>query len=321
MTIGELMAQVAVAGAVAAGMVEAMVRLWRVRDPAQALQLRRLALVLPLLLPGAKGLGAALGLSLGLPALFEVRPWLSLDLPGLGRAWAVAAALGLVTTALFIIQELLPALRARGCDREDAPVGAGEEGAALQTAARKVREAFGDCMPAVGLAAEGGLVACVGGGRRAGLLVSRELVRLLGPEELAAVLAHEAAHALRGDLRAAWPWFIVRALQCFSPAALLMFRWTLADQERAGDRLAAARGGGPGPLASALRKVSAASHRPGPYGARRRLLLRAGMAWEEDLVHRRLADLESAPAAPARWWGWRMGAAAAAVSGILAFVR
>jgi len=63
MGAAELMAAVAVQGALAAGMVEALIRLWRVEAPEQALQLRRLALALPVLLSGltwgAVGFGLA----------------------------------------------------------------------------------------------------------------------------------------------------------------------------------------------------------------------------------------------------------------------
>jgi Zn-dependent protease with chaperone function len=315
------MGVVAVQGAVAAAMVEALLRLWRVEDPGQALQLRRLVLALPVLVSGLTWTAAALGLAPGFPVLFEVRPWLSLPLPGGGRAWAVGAAVAAGSASLFALQELLPALARRPPGmRRGRPYRAGEL-PALDAALVEVRAAYGAWVPSVRVTEEGDPMACLAGAWRMRLLVSRRLVAMLTPRELSAVLAHEAAHALRGDLRAGWAWFVLRALQAFSPAALLIFRWILADQERACDRLAVSRTGDAPALASALEKVEAATAPPLPRGAIRRFLRRAGTAWEVRLAERRLRDLRRGDlAAPVLWWPWRLAAATLGLGGVLALV-
>jgi Zn-dependent protease with chaperone function len=316
------MAAVAVQGLVAAGMVEALIRLWRVEVPEQALQLRRLALVLPLLVPAVARLPAALGLPLPVPILFDVRRWLHLALPGGARLGVVAAAVAVVSAALFTFQELLPALIRSPWTTRGARRYREGELAALDAALAAVAPAFGGRIPPVWMAEEGGPMACVAGPWRPRLLISRRLVAILAPGELRAALAHEAAHTLRDDLRTGWAWFGLRAIQCFSPAALLEFRWTLRDQERACDRVAAARTGEPAALASALHKVHAATAPPRPAGAVGRLLVRAGNAWEERVAGRRLADLQrSEPPAALPWWRWRLAAAASAAIAVLALVR
>jgi Zn-dependent protease with chaperone function len=316
------MAAVAVQGLVAAGMVEALIRLWRVEAPEQALQLRRLTLILPLLAPAVIWLPAVLGLPLPAPILFDVRRWLNLTLPGGPRLGAVAAAVAMISAALFTFQEFLPALirhprASRGARRY-------REGelAALDAALAAVAPAFGGRVPPVWIADDGGPMACVAGPWRPRLLISRRLVALLAPGELRAALAHEAAHTLRDDLRTGWAWFGLRAIQCFSPAALLEFRWTLRDQERACDRVAAARTGEPASLASALRKVHAATAPPRPAGLVGRLVVRAGTAWEERVAGHRLDDLlRDEPPAALPWWRWRLAAAASAAIGVLVLVR
>ncbi len=322
MRVSEVMAAVAVQGLVAAGMVEALIRLWRVEVPEQALQLRRLALVLPVLGPALAWAPVFLGLAPQAPNLFEVRPWLDLTLPGGARLGVVAAVVAVASAALFVLQELVPALTRHPWVIRGARVYTGGDLPALDVALAAVAAAFGGGIPRVRIADDGGPMACVAGPWRPQLLVSRRLVALLAPEELRAALAHEAAHALRDDLRAGWAWFGLRAIQCFSPAALLEFRWTLRDQERACDRVAAARTGEPAALASALRKVHAATAPPPPAGALGRFLVRAGTAWEERLAARRLEDLLRGDAlGPLPWWRWRLAAAASALVGVLALVR
>jgi Zn-dependent protease with chaperone function len=318
----EVMAAVAVQGLVAAGMVEALIRLWRVEAPEQALQLRRLALILPLLAPAVIWLPAVLGLPLPAPILFDVRRWLNLTLPGGSRLGVVAAAVAMISAALFTFQEFLPAMvRHPRASRGGRRYREGEL-AALDAALAAVAPAFGGRVPPVWIADDGGPMACVAGPWRPRLLISRRLVALLAPGELRAALAHEAAHTLRHDLRTGWAWFGLRAIQCFSPAALLEFRWTLRDQERACDRVAAARTGEPASLASALRKVHAATAPPRPAGAVGRFLVRAGTAWEERVARHRLADLQRGELpAPLPWWRWRLAAAASAVIGVLVRVR
>jgi Zn-dependent protease with chaperone function len=316
------MAAVAVQGVVAAGMVEALIRLWRVEAPEQALQLRRLALILPLLAPAVIWLPAVLGLPLPAPILFDVRRWLKLTLPGGPRLGVVAAAVAMISAALFTFQEFLPALIRHPRGSRGARRYRQGELAALDTALAAVAPAFGGRVPPVWIADDGGPMACVAGPWRPRLLISRRLVALLAPGELRAALAHEAAHTLRDDLRTGWAWFGLRAIQCFSPAALLEFRWTLRDQERACDRVAAAHTGEPASLASALRKVHAATAPPRPAGAVGRLLARVGTAWEERVAGHRLDDLfrDELPA-PLPWWRWRLAAAASAVIAVLVLVR
>jgi len=224
---------------------------------------------------------------------------------------------------LFLGQELLPALVRHGEAGRGARPYRARELPALDAALTDVAAAFGSLVLPVWITTEdGGPVACVAGPWRPRLLVSRRLVALLDPPELAAALAHEAAHTLRRDLRAGWIWFALRALQGFSPAALLEYRLTLRDQESACDRVAAARTGDPAALASALRKVHGATPPARGAGALRRLVLTVGTAWEERLLGRRLALLaRRRPPAPLTAWRWRLGAATLAVGAALALVR
>lgn len=317
-----MMAAVAVQGLVAAGMVEALIRLWRVEAPEQALQLRRLALILPVLVPPASWALAIVSPPYPALILFDVRRWVHLSLAGGVRLGVVAGAVATASAGLFAFQELLPALLRHPSLMRGARAYRAGELPALDAALAAVGAAFGGSLPPVWIAQAGGPMACVAGPWRPRLLVSRRLVALLPPGELRAALAHEAAHTLRDDLRTGWAWFGIRAIQCFSPAALLEFRWALRDQERACDRVAAARTGEPAALASALRKVHAATAPPRPAGRLGRVLLRAATAWEERVAGRRLEDLLRGQAlAPLPWWRWRLAAAASAVVGVLAVVR
>ncbi|MFZ4577796.1 MAG: M48 family metalloprotease [Myxococcota bacterium] len=97
--------------------------------------------------------------------------------------------------------------------------------------------------------------AALHGLRHPTLLVSRKLLNTLDDDELAAVVAHELAHAATGgslELLAMW---LLRALQAMSPAALVAFRHLVEVREETCDALAARVTGRPAALASALLSV------------------------------------------------------------------
>jgi len=76
------------------------------------------------------------------------------------------------------------------------------------------------------------------GCRRPRLLLSRDLLAQLNPDELRHILLHELAHLKRRDIFIAHIVSFVQALQWFNPLVALAFRRMRADREMACDALA-----------------------------------------------------------------------------------
>lgn len=96
---------------------------------------------------------------------------------------------------------------------------------------------------------------CALGIRRPTIVVSRDLLTILGDEELEAVLGHEVAHLRQWDYILNWLGLIVRSTLFFLPPCSLGWRVLSEVRERRADRLAVSYTGNPLALAAALIKV------------------------------------------------------------------
>jgi Zn-dependent protease with chaperone function len=101
-------------------------------------------------------------------------------------------------------------------------------------------------------------VGCTGvlalGHRRPKILVSRDVVEYLEPEELEGVLAHEIAHIEARDLLVRFLAGLLRDLAAWNPIAHLSYRRLIADRELEADKRAASLTGDPLAIASSLVK-------------------------------------------------------------------
>lgn len=93
------------------------------------------------------------------------------------------------------------------------------------------------------------------GGRRGRILISRELIDELEPDELEGILAHEIAHLQARDVHVVFTAGLLRDMVAWNPIAHLAYRRLLTDRELEADRRAAAITGRPLSVASGLLKV------------------------------------------------------------------
>jgi Zn-dependent protease with chaperone function len=275
---------------VAALVVEALVRLWGVRLPAQRVALRLLALAWPLValpvlflaFPGRDDEGFRDGM-----ALFAGRRWDDIAFLGVGLyVWWVAAhaAVGL---GLFLM-DLLPLLRARRAEPPAAPLRNPEghrTGEALVAAAA----AMGMPAPPLVFLEEGPpLLYCTGAVRPA-VVVSRAAIDLLDAAELRCALAHELAHLERRDPAVSWLLMGARAVNWFNPGLQVLVRALARDAERGADERAAAATGDRLALASGLLKLYRATEGRTLPPSRRNLPLAASLA--EPIARARAHDI------------------------------
>jgi Zn-dependent protease with chaperone function len=312
---------------VAALVVEALVRLWRVREPQQRLALRLMVLgysllVLPayfLLFPERAGEAFR-----DFRALFAAARWDEMGLLGVGlyRWWVgLFAAIGL----LLFLMDLLPLLWGRrgGIPPESAALSPQAQAASAVLA--ELSAGMGVARPRLVFLAEGGPALFCAGARNPALVISRSAVDLLDRQELRAAVAHELAHLDRLDPSVSWVLMAGRAAMFFNPAFQVVARAMARDAEWRADERAAAGTGDRLALASGLLKLYRATAGRPPVPGRRNLPLAAALA--EPLARARALDIEfrcrrlmqPAPA-PVPFGALRLAATAASLSVLLFFV-
>jgi Zn-dependent protease with chaperone function len=318
----DLLAQGIVHTLVAALFVEALLRTWEVRHPAQRMALRLIAFAQPLVL---------------FPALLLIFPHRGEasfhDLALLsGRRWSDVAFLGLdlyrlfvgglaALGALLLLADLLALARSL---RRRRPPEAPLDGRRAEALERALAPALaqGAARPPVRLLdLDSPLVYCAGV-RRPTIHLSRGAVDLLDAAELQAALAHELAHVGRRDPERSWVVLGLRGLMAYNPTFQVLARTLARDAERLADEPAAELGADRLALAAALLRL----HRATGGGVSRRTLLFGGarsgrVRRAHDLdIEQRARALLGPPPARLPYFPLRLTLAGGAVSALLYFV-
>lgn len=251
-----------------------------------------------------------------LDALFDSGRWLSLELPGGITVGAALVVLFLFTTLVFVLQELVPVLR-QGFSGEH-----GEDGARDGRGDPRIARALSALPvdpPEIRVIEDAEPFIFSSTGRRAAVSLSTGLLDALREGELAAALAHEIAHVIRGRRPyLAWVFFL-RVLLFFNPVTLLAFRRAVQEEERICDEMAIAFTKDAASLARTLQILYLEGEDPAP---RRRRGLAEAAGELERFSHRlniesRIARLGGryAQAAGEEWFAFALTLAAmAAVS-------
>jgi Zn-dependent protease with chaperone function len=306
---------------VAALFIEALVRSWAVRHPAQRVALRLVALAYPLL--------AFPALVLLFPHRAE-EPFRDVALLS-GRRWSDVTVLGLDLQSVFVsslaalglllllidVASLLRSLR-RGRPRPgevEAPHAAALDAALAALTLR------GAPPPVVYLDRPVPGLFCAGV-RHPAIYITRGAVDLLDAGELRAALAHELAHLGRRDPERSWVMLGLRCLMGWNPPFQVLARALARDAERLADERGVELGADRLALASALLKLHRAA---GGLGGRRTLLFGGALAGtlrrarSHDLEQRVRGLLGPAPERlPLEWL--RLGLATTSLTGLLYFV-
>ena len=268
-SLGELMAQLVFHSLVVALVIEALIKAWHFHNPLSRLRFRLFILLLPILaIPLYQALYPARGSSdfrqgfvlLDLQKWFPLRIWFDLPL------WYLLAGVMTLSSALFFAYEVLPIFRRRFRQDKGRPHLKEEDLPFLQPLLTQVAKAFSRPVPRVFLLKNQEPVVYITGLREQRLYLSPSLAKLLDPDELKGVLAHEMAHIVRRDIWVSWVLLFFRALTFFNPVALVAFRRIIYENEKVCDDMAVRVTKDPLALASSIIKVYRAT-RAGPKKA------------------------------------------------------
>jgi len=260
----EYLAQNILHALVAAGVIETLLRVWRLTDPADRLAFRLLALTLPLAVAPAFWIvapfrtGPAFRDTL---ALFSSSHWEVVRIGRVGAGdlllWAAMAA-GL----MLFVRDIAPLMRGRQShdDRGVEPAGDDPLSEMVRDLARRVGLA---ARLRVRLLEDAAPVLYATGITSPTLVVSRGTLARLDELELRATLTHELAHMSLGDVLFGWIVMAARTLMFFNPIAQVVARGVVLELERRADDTAARVLQAPGALADGMERLLGARVRRG----------------------------------------------------------
>lgn len=237
--IGQYLAQSVLHSLIIVVVVEAIIGLWHVQKPLPQIELRLLALLPAVYLPFYFFLAPSrTGVSFHREiALFDSNAWLGLRLWGGVAVWHLFAGILALTTAYFVVKELVPSLR--HYLRRNTSLPPIEEGQfpKLDRVMARLVEGRGLPRPSVFLTSgEAPVVYSLG--RRA-LILSSATLDMLDGDELEAVIAHELAHLSRQTYAVNQLALVLRFLMFYNPVALFVFHRIVDDNEKSCDDIAA----------------------------------------------------------------------------------
>jgi Zn-dependent protease with chaperone function len=281
---------------------------WDIKSPLIRQRFRLIVILVPifsypiyqLIDPGRGSISFRLG------ALLDSNRWLSLELWGKVPVSIFFIALLVSTTALFLVQELIPILRHTAESKQselewDHP---GEGSPVIGVLKGLPME-----MPDIFIAEDANPVVYSTTGNNPAVFLTTGLIDKLEPEELRAAVAHEVAHIRRSRRPLLMFTYLLRVLQFFSPATLVEFRKVVEDEEKICDDSAVEITGKPGALAGALEKLRHGSS-DNIKGDNPAEMLRAIERMSHDmLIRNRIRRLSGREAAQAEGSGWMKFAA------------
>lgn len=238
---------------VAALLVVAALRAWKIENPVERQRFRLLIIILPILsFPLYQLINPQRSsLDFRLSALFDITRWLNLELwRGISAGMLFLIILSL-TTVVFLVQEMVPiilhtlASRRKGTDRERP---------ATDSVVSAVMRKFPEPRPDVFLVRDDDLVLFATTGKNPAIVLSTGTVESLTEDELQAAIAHEVAHIERNRMPLLIIAFLLRIAQCFNPITLIEFRRIVQEEEEICDDAAISLTGKAHALASTLRK-------------------------------------------------------------------
>ena len=246
---------------VAALLIEALLRVWRVEEPGERLAMRWVVLAAPAVLTTLYLIVAPWRSSSWFVedwSLFAGGHWNHVRLGGVGLASAAGAACSVLGTALYL-RDAVPFVADR-LVRTAAEDGLpdGHPARARVGSAVDGLVTCGHPRPsAITVVAMASPVLMCTGIHRPSIVISTGALDRLDERALEAALAHELAHVATRDPLTGWWLMAARTIQFFNPVVQVVARQAIQDLERRADIAVAAQGRARG-LADAVHRLSMA---------------------------------------------------------------
>lgn len=243
----------ALTSAIISGMA---VQAWRIKDPVVKQRFHLITVLFPIFsFPLYQIMNPSRSsIFFRLDALFDSSGWLNLELWGKIPLSLFFLFIVFLTTAIFLVQEMIPVLRHVFEPRD---VGGGR----TDRVDTGLREEMRDLLagrreePDIVLIRDDDHILYSSTGKRPVIFLSTGLVDELSREEIRAVIAHEIAHIERNRMPLLIAVFTLRIAMFFNPIVLLEFRRAVQEEEKICDDSAVSLSGNPRALAGALRKL------------------------------------------------------------------
>lgn len=216
-------------------MVEALLRLWLIREPTLVLRFKLLVLALPPFCAGTitllfRDIGSVL--TAHNLVLFESEKWFHLIGDDQTTSWLLFFIVSVGGGTMFFSQTIMPTWR-QYCRGKQQTLDA-KYSPKLNKALRSLSH-LSPHLPPVLVLKEHQPLAYVCGLRHLTVFLSTGLIEMLDEEELAAVLAHELAHIRKGDMWVTWIIFVLRGVMFYNPIATIAFNQISLQMEKACD--------------------------------------------------------------------------------------
>jgi Zn-dependent protease with chaperone function len=331
--VGEIAVRQAILhGLIAAGLVDAALRAWRVRRARSRIAFYLLALAFPFLVLPAFLIAAPFrgtdAFTAGW-ALFSSDRWNAVRVAGAGADTIAFGALALAGT-LLLLRDVVPLLvetardragggRRQARDRRRGGAACVPPPDALVALVAEIAGRAATPVPAITVLRTDASVMFVRGVFHPTLVLSDGVLSRLSDREGVAAVAHELAHIRFRDPLAGWLLMAARVLMFWNPAVQLVGRAIVEEMEHRADQVAAHLAGASA-FATALRTLAPGSEHEG-LSSDHRSPARVGLAsrlHRAQMRHRLAALTEAQPALPLM--RTRFALVAATLTAILFFV-
>jgi hypothetical protein len=246
---------------VAALVVDRAIQAWGIGNPVIRQRFSLIVILFPILsFPFYQIIDPERGsTSFRLDTLFDINRWLNLEIWGVIPVNILFLIMLLITTLVFLFQEMIPVIRHT---IESRGVAAEEEEDADHPAVRNALQNFPGEKPRVAVLDDDEFILFSTTGRNPTVFLSSGLLEKLDTRELRAAIAHEVAHIARNKRPLLVAVFFMRMLMFFNPVVLVEFRRMVQEEEKICDDIAVSMTHEPGALAEVLRKFNHGREEP-----------------------------------------------------------
>lgn len=185
-------------------------------------------------------------------ALLDSSRWLELELGGVLPLHLVLFMVFLVTSFIFVFQEMLPILRHFIVPTVEPHLAVVKP--APGSPVTKALLPLAQRLPEVFIIHDDDSVLFSTTFKDPAIYISAGLAKKLRPDQLRAAVAHEIAHISRSKRPILLGGFVLRTLMFFNPVVLVEFRRAIRNEEKICDDIAVGITGEPSVLAEALRR-------------------------------------------------------------------